>query len=309
MDGIGADVEAPLSGSSDFLASTDATVARHAHAIYEQLCTQALLMLASPLTHDLVERTVLSRNSLSAIVAAVLAEKLNAVVREGSADMSAFEHVLLRHLATPRVVRGLVCDLYKIISADPASDCMLPPLLFFKGFHAVSLHRVAHELWVRNSPGDRLASLRLQSFGAALFSVDIHPGAKIGPGVMIDHASGVVIGGTAVVGSDIYMLHHVTLGATGKPVHGSQRHPTIRDGVTLGAGATILGNVVVGTGVTVGAHAVVTRAVPAGCTVVGVNKVLPQHPSSRSHPPDCQRLGHAAAKQEPSHDAKPSSRL
>jgi serine O-acetyltransferase len=201
----------PLAGSSDFLSSSDATVSRHAHAIHEQLRDQALLMRASPLTHNLVERTVLSRDSLSAIVAAVLAEKLNPVVLEGSAEMIAFERVLLHHLSSPQVVRCLVCDLYKIVSADPASDSLLPPLLFFKGFHALCLHRVAHELWVRNSPGDRPASLRLQSIAAALFSVDIHPGAEIGPGAMIDHASGVVIGGTAVVGSDIYMLHQVTL--------------------------------------------------------------------------------------------------
>jgi serine O-acetyltransferase len=299
----------PFSGSSDFLSSTDATVSKHAQVIYKQLCAQALLMRASPLTHDLVERTVLSRDSLSAIVAAVLAEKINAVVGGASAETSAFEDALLHHLSGPRVVRCLVSDLYKMISADPAVDCMLPPLLFFKGFHALSLHRVAHQLWVRDSPGDRLASLRLQSIGAGLFSVDIHPGAEIGPGVMIDHASGVVIGGTAVVGSDTYMLHSVTLGATGKPARGGRRHPTIRDGVTLGAGATILGDIVIGTGVSVGAHAVVTRPVPAGCTVVGVNKVLSRHPSSRSQPPDRQRLGHAAEQQPSSKFAQPSSRL
>jgi len=181
---------------------------------------------------------------------------------------------MIHLLSMPRLLRCLVCDLYKIVSIDPASDGMLQPLLFFKGFHAMCLYHVAHALWMRNGPADRFAALRLQSFGAELFSVDIHPAAQIGPGVMLDHASGIVIGGTAIVGSDIYMLHQVTLGATGKPMYGAKRHPTISDGVILGAGATVLGDIIIGKGVTVGASAVVTRPVPHGCTVVGVNKIL-----------------------------------
>jgi carbonic anhydrase/acetyltransferase-like protein (isoleucine patch superfamily) len=103
------------------------------------------------------------------------------------------------------------------------------------------------------------------------------------------------------------LLHQVTLGATGRPTHGAKRHPTIRDGVTLGAGASILGDVVIGAGVTVGAHAVVTRPVPAGCTVVGVNKVLPRHPGgSRSHPQDTRKLGHLAKEQPPEEPPAPS---
>jgi len=219
---------------------------------------------------------VLSRSSLSEAAAAVLVEQLrSAGLGEGGAESAALWREVSSALAAPWLLRCVVCDLYKILDVDPAATGLLQPLLYFKGFHALTLHRVAHHLWARDDgPADRFAALRLQSAGASLFSVDIHPAATIGPGVMLDHASGVVIGGTAVVGSDVYMLHGVTLGATGKPMHGAKRHPTIADSVTLGAGATVLGDILVGSGVTVGASAVVTRAVPEGSTVVGVNKVL-----------------------------------
>jgi serine O-acetyltransferase len=263
----------PLSGD-DYLHCSDELVLTHADIILEQLRTQAALMRNSPLTCALAERTVLAHSTLSEIVASVLSEKLRPVIPPDSAEMAGFEHEMGHLLKTHRLLRCLVCDLYKIVSVDPASDGMLQPLLFFKGFHAVCLYHIAHALWMRNGPADRFAALRLQSIGAEMFSVDIHPAAQIGPGVMIDHASGVVIGGTAIVGSDIYMLHQVTLGATGKPMYGAKRHPTISDGVILGAGATVLGDIVIGKGVTVGASAIVTRPVPQGCTVVGVNKIL-----------------------------------
>jgi len=263
----------PLSGD-DYLHVSDEVVLTHAELIHEQLRAQAALMRKSPLTCALAERTVLAHATLSEVAASVLAEKLRAVIPSGTPEMAGIEHEIVHLLKMPRLLRCLVCDLYKIVSVDPASDGMLQPLLFFKGFHAVCLYHIAHALWVRNGPADRFAALRLQSIGAELFSVDIHPAAQIGPGVMIDHASGVVIGGTAIVGSDIYMLHQVTLGATGKPMYGAKRHPTISDGVILGAGATVLGDIVIGKAVTVGASAVVTRAVPQGCTVVGVNKIL-----------------------------------
>ena len=115
----------------------------------------------------------------------------------------------------------------------------------------------------------------LQSEMADVYGVDIHPGARFGRGLTIDHATGVVIGATAVLGSDLYILHGTTLGATGKPTpEGVQRHPTLGDGVTLGAGSTVLGDISVGDGCTVGAAAIVTKDVPAGATVVGVNKVV-----------------------------------
>jgi hypothetical protein len=112
-------------------------------------------MLKSPLTSALAERTVLAHPTLSEVAASVLAEKLRSVIPRDSAEMAGFEHEIVRLLKTPRLLRCLVCDLYKIVSVDPASDGMLQPLLFFKGFHAICLYHVARALWVRNGPADR----------------------------------------------------------------------------------------------------------------------------------------------------------
>ena len=117
-------------------------------------------------------------------------------------------------------------------------------------------------------------ALLLQSRSSELFAVDIHPAATIGDGVMLDHASGIVIGSTAILGDDIYMLHSTTLGATGRPMGKRKRHPTIGSSCTIGAGCTILGDITVGDSATVGAAAVVTRPIPDGGTVIGVNHLL-----------------------------------
>ena len=170
--------------------------------------------------------------------------------------------------------RSVVSDLVKVLVVDPAAEGLLQPMLFFKGFHALATHRVAHSLWLDGSVASRGAALMLQSRASELFGVDIHPGATIGNGVMLDHASGVVIGATAIVGSDVYMLHGVTLGATGKPTFGAKRHPTIGSSVILGAGAAVLSDITVADGCTVGAGAIVTKDVPPGSTVVGINKLL-----------------------------------
>jgi len=124
-------------------------------------------------------------------------------------------------------------------------------------------------------------ALMLQSRASELFAVDIHPSATIGPGVMLDHGTGVVIGGTAVLGADLYILHNVTLGATGKPMGGAKRHPTVGDGVILGAGCTVLGDITVGSGATVGGGAIVTKPVPPGGTVIGNNKLVSRNEARR----------------------------
>jgi serine O-acetyltransferase len=129
-------------------------------------------------------------------------------------------------------------------------------------------------MWSEGGAANQGAALMLQSRISELFGVDIHPGAVIGNGVMLDHATGIVIGSTAIVGSDVYMLHGVTLGATGKPTGGKKRHPTIGSRVILGAGCTVLGDVTVADGSTVGALGIVTKDVPEGSTVIGVNKIV-----------------------------------
>jgi serine O-acetyltransferase len=156
-------------------------------------------------------------------------------------------------------------DVVAVHERDPACTSHLDPFLWFKGFHALQTHRVAHWLWKRGRKG---MGFFLQSRASSLFGVDINPAARIGKGIMIDHATGVVIGETAVVEDGVSMLHGVTLGGTGK--ERGDRHPKIRRGVLLGANATVLGNIEVGACAKIAAGSVVLDAVPAGCTAAGV---------------------------------------
>jgi serine O-acetyltransferase len=156
-------------------------------------------------------------------------------------------------------------DLMAILERDPAARLVLEPFLFFKGYHALESYRIAHSLWGR---GRESMALYLQSRVARRFSVDIHPAAHIGCGVMFDHANGIVIGETAVVEDNVSFLHSVTLGGTGKEQ--GDRHPKIRSGVMIGAGAKVLGNIEVGQGSRIAAGSVVLENVPANVTVAGV---------------------------------------
>jgi serine O-acetyltransferase len=165
----------------------------------------------------------------------------------------------------PRIPEYAVCDLIAIVEKDPASDSFLEPFLFYKGFHSLELHRIAHWLW---SEGQRYLAYYIQSRVAQLFGVDIHPAARIGKGIFIDHATGIVIGETAIIEDNVSLLHGVTLGGTGKET--GKRHPTIRKDCLLGANATVLGNIVVGEGSVIGAGSVVLHTVPPHSLAAGV---------------------------------------
>ncbi|GJQ11910.1 hypothetical protein GpartN1_g3701.t1 [Galdieria partita] len=156
-------------------------------------------------------------------------------------------------------------DLMAVTTRDPATQHAIQALLFSKGFHALECYRLANWLWEK---GRKPLALYLQSLVSKSFAVDIHPAAKIGSSVFIDHATGVVIGETATVGNHVSMLHNVTLGGTGKET--GDRHPKIHDGVLLGAGATVLGNIVVGRGAYVSACSVVLKSVEPFMVVSGV---------------------------------------
>ena len=165
----------------------------------------------------------------------------------------------------PEIGVAARADIVAVYERDPACSSRLDPFLWFKGFHALQTHRVAH--WL-HSRGRRGMALFLQSRSSSIFGVDINPAARIGKGIMIDHATGVVIGETAVVEDGVSMLQGVTLGGTGKET--GDRHPKIRRGVLIGAGAKVLGNIEVGARAKVASGSVVLHAVPAGCTVAGV---------------------------------------
>jgi serine O-acetyltransferase len=169
------------------------------------------------------------------------------------------------HKADPRIAAAAARDLVAVMERDPAARAVIEPFLFFKGFHALQAYRVAHALW--KSRREALA-LFLQGRIARRFAVDIHPAAEIGAGVMFDHANGIVIGETAVVEDNVSFMHGVTLGGTGKEP--GNRHPKIREGVMIGAGATILGNIEVGACARIAAGSLVLETVPPKATVAGV---------------------------------------
>jgi serine O-acetyltransferase len=156
-------------------------------------------------------------------------------------------------------------DIASVFHRDPAARSTAEVLLCYPGLHAIWLHRLAHALWMRNA---RLVARMVSNFARWATGIEIHPGAKLGRRFFIDHGMGVVIGETAEIGDDVTLYQGVTLGGTSWDK--GKRHPTLEDGVVVGAGAQVLGPFTVGAGAKIGSNAVVTRAVPAGATAVGI---------------------------------------
>lgn len=174
--------------------------------------------------------------------------------------------VLMALFEEPAILASLAADTHAAVTrVAPAGSTILEPFLFYKGLHGLFGHRAQHELWRR---GCRLSALAIGSRMAEVFAIDIHPAAKIGSGVVIDHGTGVVIGETSVVEDNVAVWHGVSLGSTF--AEAGDRHPKIRRGAVLCAGCTVLGNIDIGAGAVVAAGAVVTRPVPPGVTVAGV---------------------------------------
>ncbi|CAL9193045.1 unnamed protein product [Musa hybrid cultivar] len=215
-----------------------------------------------PLLHKLYDDLVLSHETLESALSANLASKLAVpALLSTSVLRDLFSAVLGNDSEIRWAIRA---DLRAARDRDPACDKMVHCFLYYKGFMALQVHRVAHRLWIE---GRRSVALLLQSRVSEVFAVDIHPGARIGAGVLLDHATGLVIGETAVVGDDVSFLHGVTLGGTGKEI--GDRHPKIGDGVLIGAGTQVLGNVRIGEGAKIGAGSVVLKPVPPRTTAVG----------------------------------------
>lgn len=156
-------------------------------------------------------------------------------------------------------------DIQAVYDRDPACNRFIEPVLFFKGFHAILTHRLAHWLWNR---GRKDFALYLQARSSGIFQTDINPAARIGKGIFLDHATGLVVGMTATIGDNVSILQDVTLGGTGKET--GDRHPKIRDGVLIGAGAKVLGNIEIGHCSRIAAGSVVLKPVPPNSTVAGV---------------------------------------
>lgn len=222
----------------------------------------SLVIKEEPALGSYYYAAILKHTSFADAVSFLLADKLGSdtlpaitireIVSTIMAGNSELEVAMIRDIAAHK-------------ERDPACHLFLTPLLYFKGFHALQAHRIAHELW---RDGREFLALYLQNQISETFSVDIHPGAVVGSGIMIDHATGIVVGETCVIGNDISILHSVTLGGTG--CSQGDRHPTIGDGVLISVGAKILGNIMIGNGAKIGAGSVVLNDVPSHTSVAGV---------------------------------------
>jgi serine O-acetyltransferase len=206
--------------------------------------------------------TILNHSSLESAVIHRISERLDHADVPAAMIRQTF-HAMAE--ARPEWSSSLRVDLQAVFDRDPACERYIDPLLYFKGFHSIQTHRLAHWLW-QNDRKD--FALYLQSRASAIYQVDIHPAVKMGQGIFFDHATGIVVGMTAVIDDDVSILQGVTLGGTGKET--GDRHPKIRRGVLIGAGAEILGNIEVGCCSKVAAGSVVLKAVPSGVTVAGV---------------------------------------
>jgi serine O-acetyltransferase len=215
-----------------------------------------------PSLASLLNAVIIRHSNLASALSYQLARKLG---DQELRAMSLREVAQEAYAADPNIVQNAEADLRAVYERDPACKGFIQPFLHFKGFQALQTHRVAHWLW---RSGREAIAFYLQSRMSELFQVDIHPAAVIGPGAFFDHGTGIVIGETAVIGENVSMLHGVTLGGTG--AERGDRHPKVGNGVLLGAGAKVLGNIKIGDYAKIASGSVVLKPVPAHCTAAGV---------------------------------------
>ena len=215
-----------------------------------------------PIMATYFQATVLNHDTLEGSLSFLLASKLDSTV---VSSMALREIIQDAFASEASLTRAAEIDIKATRDRDPACNSYSTPFLFYKGFQALQIHRVAHWLWVQERHS---LAFFLQNQVSTIFGVDIHPAARIGCGIMLDHATGLVIGETAIVEDDVSILHGVTLGGTGK--ESDDRHPKVRSGVMIGANASIIGNIEIGEGAKVGAGSVVMKDVPPHVTVAGI---------------------------------------
>lgn len=242
-------------------------------ALWQQIKQEARILTDSePMLASFFYATLINHDNLSSALSYMLANKLSSPVMPA---ITLREIVQQAFIADPGIILAATRDIQAVCLRDPAVDKYSTPLLYLKGFHALQSYRIAHWLWTQ----DRKAlAVFLQNQISLTFQVDIHPAARIGYGIMLDHATGIVIGETAVVENDVSILQSVTLGGTGKTC--GDRHPKIREGVMIGAGAKVLGNIEVGCGAKIGAGSVVLQSVSSHTTVAGVPARIVGKPNS-----------------------------
>jgi serine O-acetyltransferase len=231
--------------------------------VWDRVSAEAEAAVArEPLMGGLIHSCVLHHATLEK----ALSYRISAKLSSNEMSMLVLREVADEaYAADASLAEAARADLVAVLDRDPATHRLLQPILYFKGFQAMQAYRVAHWLW---QDGRRDLAYFLQMRASEVYGIDIHPGARIGRGIMIDHAHSIVIGETAVVGDNVSMLHSVTLGGTGK--EDGDRHPKIGDDVLIGAGAKVLGNITVGCCSRIAAGSVVLEDVPPATTVAGV---------------------------------------
>lgn len=224
-----------------------------------------ILVQKEPLSVLMLNEQILCRNSFCEMLGVTLSCQLAGEVIDRVELEKMFSGLYSKY---PELLMSAAKDLHATVLRDPACTSYLEPLLFFKGFQGLQAFRAAHILW---SEGRTFPAKMLQSIISRKFGMDIHPAANIGYGILVDHATNIVIGETAVVGNNVSFLHGVTLGGTGNEI--GDRHPKVGNGVMLGAHAQLLGNIHIGDGAKIGAGAVVVSDAPAHTTYAGVPAV------------------------------------
>jgi serine O-acetyltransferase len=229
------------------------------------------IVASEPALASFAYATILSHPKLEDVIVHRLAERLDHPAVRGEMVRVAYCEALADEPAIADMFRS---DLQAVMERDPACDRLIEPILYFKGFHAIQTHRLANWLYRQ---GRRDFAFYLQSRASEVFQVDIHPNVPVGRGVFFDHATGLVVGETAVIEDDVSILQGVTLGGTGKET--GDRHPKIRRGVLIGAGAKVLGNIEIGHCARIAAGSVVLKPVPHNMTVAGVPaKIVGENP-------------------------------
>ncbi|TFF25273.1 serine O-acetyltransferase [Jiella endophytica] len=215
-----------------------------------------------PVLASFIHATILNQPSFEAALVHRISQRLDHPDVPAVLISQAFHEMIA---ADPEFAETVRIDIQAVYDRDPACERYLEPLLYFKGFHAIQTHRLAHWLW---KTGRKNFALYLQSRSSAVFQTDIHPNAAMGRGIFFDHATGIIVGFTSVIGDNVSILQGVTLGGTGKEF--GDRHPKIGSGVLIGAGAKILGNIKIGNCAKIAAGSVVLKEVPPKTTVAGV---------------------------------------
>ncbi len=249
--------------------------------VWSRLRVEAATVAAGePILASMLHAVILNHDRLEDALTYLLASKIGG---ENMHVMQVREICDEALSADPKIITKVEADAMAVLERDPACKGFLQPFMFYKGFLALQAQRISHQLW--HDERQTLA-LYIQSRVSELFAVDIHPATHIGSGVMMDHATGIVIGETAQVGNDVSILQDVTLGGTG--AERGDRHPKIMDGVLVGAGAKVLGNITVGNHARIAACSVVLKDVPPRCTVAGI----PAKPIGNCCPEPAKSMNH-----------------